>query len=247
MRARHVGLAIALALAAAVTNAIDTAHADAASGRAARTLIDAVTTQAPTLDRAVLELALRATSCAERSGQLRRPSILTVIDYSLPSTARRLWVLDLARRRLLHEELVAHGRGSGENVAMRFSNEPGSRQSSVGLFVTGDTYVGRHGRSLRLHGLEPGVNDRAFDRAVVVHAAPYVSERFVARHGRIGRSWGCPALAPEVAPRVIDTIRGGSAIFAYHPQRDWLQMSPFLTACRTSTARRSAAAPDHGS
>lgn len=243
MRARKLGLAVVLALAGAAAGAIDSAQADAPSRR----LVDSLVAQAPALDRTVLELALRAASCAERSGQIRNPSILTVIDYSLPSTERRLWVLDLTRRRLLHEELVAHGRGTGENIASRFSNEPGSRQSSLGLFVTRDTYLGRHGRSLRLEGLERGVNDRALDRAVVIHAASYVSEEFAARHGRIGRSWGCPALAPEVASRVIDTIRGGSAVFAYHPQRDWLRASPFLTACGTSTARRTAAAPGHGS
>ncbi len=247
MRATHLGLALALAFAGAVASAVGTAHADASSSRQSPHLIDSLAAQAPALDRAVLELALRAAWCAGRSGRIRKPSILTVIDYSLPSTERRLWVLDLAGRRLLHEELVAHGRGSGENVASRFSNEPGSRQSSLGLFVTGNTYLGRHGRSLRLQGLEPGVNDRAFDRAVVVHAASYVNERFAARHGRIGRSWGCPALAPEVAPRVIDTIRGGSAVFAYHPQHDWLRASPFLATCPTSTARRTAAAPDPGS
>jgi len=243
MRARKLGLAVMLALAGAAAGAIDIAQADAPS----RTLVESLAAQAPALDRTVLELALRAASCAERSGQIRNPSILTVIDYSLPSTERRLWVLDLARRRLLHEELVAHGRGTGENIASRFSNEPGSRQSSLGLFVTRDTYLGRHGRSLRLEGLERGVNDRALDRAVVIHAASYVSEEFAARHGRIGRSWGCPALAPEVASHVIDTIRGGSAVFAYHPQRDWLRTSPFFTACGTSTARRTAAAPGRDS
>ncbi len=237
MTLRKLGLAVALAFAAA-TSSVDIARADPSSSL----LVDSLAAQAPALDRSVLALALRAASCAERSGQVRKPSVLTVIDYSLPSTQRRLWVLDLARRRLLHEELVAHGRASGDDVATRFSNEPGSHQSSLGLFVTGDTYLGRHGRSLRLQGLEPGVNDRAFDRAVVVHAASYVSEGFAARHGRLGRSQGCPALAPGVASRVIDTIRGGSAIFAYHPQYDWLQASPFPANCGTSTARRTAAA-----
>jgi hypothetical protein len=238
MRLSTLGLAVALAFAGAPADAVDIARADASASR----LVDSLAAQAPALDPGVLTLALRAASCAERLGQVRNPSILTVIDYSLPSTQRRLWVLDLVRRRLLHEELVAHGRGSGEDVATRFSNEPGSHQSSLGLFVTGDTYLGRHGRSLRLRGLEPGLNDRAFDRAVVVHAAAYVSHGFATRYGRIGRSQGCPALAPEVASRVIGTIRGGSAVFAYHPQYDWLQTFPFPETCGTSTARRTAAA-----
>ena len=240
MGSRELGLAVALILAGATAGAADLAQADAPATR----LIDSLAAQAPALDRTVLQLGLRAAACAGRSGQIRKPSILTVIDYSRPSTERRLWVLDLRRRRVLHEELVAHGRGSGENLATRFSNESGSRQSSLGLFVTGDTYVGRHGRSLRLRGLERGVNDRALDRAVVIHAASYVSDAFAAEHGRIGRSWGCPALAPAVAPQVIDTIRGGTAVFAYHPQHDWLRTSPFLSACPTSTARRTAAASD---
>jgi hypothetical protein len=227
MGARALGLAVAFALAGAAAGAGDIARG-----------------QAPALDPAVLTLALSAAACAKRSGQLRNPSILTVIDYSLPSTQRRLWVFDLPRRRMLYEELVAHGRGSGENVATRFSNDPGSRQSSLGLFVTGETYLGRHGRSLRLQGLEPGVNDRALERAVVIHGASYVSERFATRHGRLGRSWGCPALPPEAAPQVIDTIRGGSALFAYHPQLTRLRHSLSFTACGRPMARRGAAAAE---
>jgi hypothetical protein len=154
-----------------------------------------------------------------------------VIDYTRPSTEPRLWVLDLARRALLHEELVAHGRGTGDNHAQYFSNDPGSHQSSLGLFVTLDTYAGKHGRSLRLQGLEAGINDRALERAIVMHGAEYVANAFAALHGRLGRSWGCPALAVDVAQRVIDRIRGGSPLFAYYPDPQWLQDSPFLGTC----------------
>lgn len=201
----------------------------AANARAAAP--DDLASVAPSLDPRVLELAMRASSCAERRGLLPASDTLTVIDYTRPSTEPRLWVLDLARRALLHEELVAHGSGTGENHAERFSNDPGSHQSSLGLFVTLDTYAGKHGRSLRLQGLEAGVNDRALERAIVMHGAEYVANAFVSLHGRIGRSWGCPALAVDVAQRVIDRIRGGSPLFAYYPDPQWLEGSPFLGSC----------------
>ena len=177
--------------------------------------------------REVLDLALHAYRCGHSLGYIDRP-LLTVIDYSLPSTERRLWVIDLARKRVLFNEMVAHGENSGENLAVAFSNRPGSRQSSLGLFRTDDTYEGEHGLSLRLTGLEPGVNDLARERRIVMHGAAYVSDAFVAERGRIGRSWGCPALPAAVHERVIDAIRDGSAVFAYYPDPDWLQSSRFL-------------------
>jgi hypothetical protein len=184
----------------------------------------------------VLERALLASRCAERRGLVADPRTLTVIDYARPSTEPRLFVLDVEAPALLFSELVAHGRGSGENLARRFSNETGSHQSSLGLFVTLGTYVGRHGRSLRLLGLEPGVNDRAHERAIVIHGAEYVSAAFAALHGRLGRSFGCPALAREVAQRVIETIRGGTPVFAWYPDPAWLASSPFLGACEGAPA-----------
>lgn len=175
----------------------------------------------------VLELAYRAYSCGRRLDEFARP-LLTVIDYSLPSTLPRLWVLDLSRNRVLFHELVAHGQNSGENFASAFSNEPGSRQSSLGLFRTDETYLGEHGDSLRLIGLENGVNDRAEDRAVVMHGAWYVSPSYAQEHGRLGRSWGCPALPLGVHTQVIETIKDGTAVFAYYPDRRWLDRSRFL-------------------
>jgi L,D-transpeptidase catalytic domain len=212
--------------------------AGAGDARAREVLAAAV----PALDGAVLRLALRASSCADRRGLLLDADTLTVIDYSRPSTEPRLFVLDLAQRTLLHQALVAHGRGSGENFATSFSNQPGSLQSSLGLFVTLATYTGRHGPSLRLLGLEPGVNDHAEARAIVMHGASYVSEAFAALHGRIGRSLGCPALPLDIAPRVIDAIRGGSALFAYYPDPAWLGGSPFLGACSAGQPEASPAA-----
>ena len=181
--------------------------------------------------RRVLDAALAAYNEAAQDGTLARPDLLTVIDYTRPSTERRLWVLDLARGRVLFHELVAHGKNSGENLARFFSNAHGSLKTSLGLFVTETPYVGRNGYSLRLRGLDRGVNDNALDRAIVMHGASYVSAAIAAKLGRLGRSWGCPALAPEVAQRVIDVIRDGTPVFAYYPDREWLARSPFLGSC----------------
>jgi len=184
--------------------------------------------QAPGLRANVLSLALTALNNAESRGLVRRDDRLTVIDYSLPSTQPRLFVFDLASKRLLFRELVAHGRNSGDNRTSFFSNDPGSLATSLGLYVTEDTYFGSNGYSLRLRGLEAGFNDMAWDRAIVMHGAAYVSKTAIRALGRLGRSWGCPAVRKEVAQKIIDTIRGGSAVFAYYPEKDWLDSSPFL-------------------
>jgi L,D-transpeptidase catalytic domain len=178
----------------------------------------------------VFEMAMGAASCAVRSGEVGQPDTLTVIDYSRPSTEKRLWVFDLRSRRLLYQELVAHGQGSGENMAVTFSNDTDSHRSSLGLFVTGDPYVGKNGYSLRLDGLEDGINDRARERGIVLHGAPYVSADFAQLHGRLGRSWGCPALREAVARNVIDRVKGGGLLFVYYPDPEWLESSKYL-AC----------------
>jgi hypothetical protein len=190
--------------------------------------------QAPRASRTVIDLAVKAAQCAARAGG-RAASRLTVIDYSRPSTEPRLWVFDLGRGRLLFEERVAHGKATGDNLARHFSNRLGSRRTSLGLFRTAYTYVGSNGYSLRLHGLEPGVNDRAFERAIVMHGAPYVSTDTVAKLGHLGRSWGCPAVRPAIARRLIDEISDGQLVFAYYPDRDWIEGSRFLR-CDASPA-----------
>jgi hypothetical protein len=186
------------------------------------------------LENAVLRLALDAASCAVRAGAVADPPTLTVIDYSRPSTEKRLFVLDLRSGALLFRELVAHGAGSGDRWATSFSNTPETHRTSLGLFVTADTYRGAHGYSLRLDGLEPGVNDRARERLIVMHGAEYVSDAFVRVRGRLGRSWGCPALPVGSAPAIIDRVKGGGLVFAYYPDRDWLESSRYLGACRAA-------------
>ena len=185
----------------------------------------------------ILELAFSAASCAVRAGSVQSPATLTVIDYSKPSTEKRLWVFDMRTRAVLYEELVAHGMGTGDNMASSFSNEPDSHKTSLGLFVTEGTYVGKNGYSLRLNGLDEGFNDRARERAIVMHGAPYVSAAFAQAQGRLGRSWGCPALREAVAREVIDRVKGGNLVFAYYPDAQWLKTSQYLGDCAAAATR----------
>jgi hypothetical protein len=192
---------------------------------------------APEAKPSVLSLALEARDCAAKHLSQTASARLAVIDYSLPSTERRLWVFDLQARTLLFAEYVAHGQGTGENYAREFSNRDGSHQSSLGVFLTTDTYSGKNGYSLKMQGLEPGVNDAAMERAIVMHGADYVNPETAKKQGRLGRSWGCPALRTAVAEAVIDSLKHGQMIFAYYPDTNWLSRSPFI-GCRKKT--------DHG-
>jgi hypothetical protein len=171
---------------------------------------------APTLRPDALRAALHSRDALMAGGEVTRP-ILTVIDYSLPSTVRRMWVFDLESHRLLVHELVAHGRNSGEDLARKFSNEEGSLMTSLGAFVTESTYIGHNGLSLRLRGMEPGINDRAEARTIVMHGAPYVNEQIASKLGRLGRSHGCPALRPAVARAVINLIKDHTLLYAWYP------------------------------
>jgi len=191
--------------------------------------------------REVLELALAAYECGAHEGRFQRP-VLSIVDYSLPSSQPRLWVIDLTAMRVLHHELVAHGERSGDTFAVAFSNEISSHQSSLGLFRADEAYRGTYGYSLRLSGLEPGINDNARARAIVVHGAPYVSQAVVAQSGTIGTTFGCLGLPEDVSARVIDEISGGSALFAYYPDTEWLRGSHFLHCARGPAVGISAAA-----
>lgn len=191
---------------------------------------------APDANPVVLGHALQALQCATGNG-MGDSQRLAVIDYSLPSSTPRLWIFDLASNRLLFRELVAHGRNTGDNLATRFSNELNSRTSSIGLFRTRDTYQGSNGYSLRMEGLEPGFNDRAEERAIVMHGAPYVNDEQVRKFGRIGRSWGCPAVRMGVAKQIIDVMKGGQFVFSFYPDSKWLSASRYLN-CAQRTASR---------
>ena len=178
---------------------------------------------APDADPGVLALALEARACAVRNGTVDPASRLAVIDYSRPSTAKRLWVFDLAQPRLLHHEHVAHGQGTGDNLARRFSNEDGSHATSLGLFRTAETYMGGNGYSLRMDGLDPGFNDNARRRAIVVHGADYAEPSRIPALGRLGRSHGCPAVRRSVARVLIDDLKQRQLLFAYADDADFLR------------------------
>jgi hypothetical protein len=167
--------------------------------------------------RRALEAALSAFRSAVEHANVTDNRYLTVIDYTLPSAQERLWVFDLNLETIVRRELVAHGKGSGEAIATAFSNRDGSHMSSLGLFLTDQAYIGSNGYSLRLRGLDPGVNDHAYDRAIVIHGAKYVSPE-IAKTGRVGRSWGCPAVSIQVARVLIDTIKDGTLLFAFGPR-----------------------------
>lgn len=142
--------------------------------------------------------------------------VLTVCDFNLPSTAKRMWIIDLAAGKVLFNTYVAHGQGSGDDYAVAFSNRGNSHQSSLGFYVTGDTYNGEHGLSLRLSGVDQGFNDAAMERGIVVHGADYVSDKFIAGNVRLGRSWGCPAVPDQLKVPIIKAIQGGTCLFIYH-------------------------------
>jgi len=163
----------------------------------------------------VLAAALERTRCGIDRGQLDGPHHLAVVDFDLPSTARRLWLFDLQQGELVLNTWVTHGSGTGEDLALTFSNVRNSHQSSPGLFRGAETYIGKHGLSLRLDGLDPGINDRARERDIVIHGADYARESHIAQFGRLGRSQGCPAVSPELAPVLIERLAEGGAVFVW--------------------------------
>lgn len=191
------------------------------------TEVNTLHTEANTLDMNVLKLSLTAYAKAVKEGLVNK-QILTIIDYSKPSTERRLWVIDLHRGTVLYNTWVAHGKNSGNVYATAFSNQPGSLKSSFGVFRTENTYMGDNGYSLRISGLEHGINDNAERRDIVFHGAWYVGPDIVSQNGTLGRSWGCPAVEKNLAKPIIDTIKDNTLVFAYYPDKNWLNHSTFL-------------------
>jgi len=182
---------------------------------------------APNLSENVLKMAINAVNCANQEAKEPIRNI-SIIDYSLPSTKKRFWSFDVINNKLLFHEFVAHGKNTGANYAKNFSNIPGSKQSSVGLFKTAGTYNGSNGYSLILNGLEQGFNDMALKRYIVMHGAAYVSQEFIDKHGRLGRSWGCPAFEKKLAKTIIDKIKQDQFLFIYYPEDEWLKKSDYI-------------------
>ena len=164
-----------------------------------------------------INLALNGFFTLKSKNLLSNDTLLSIIDFSKTSAEKRFYLLDLKNHKVIKNSLVAHGKNSGVHVAESFSNKRHSNKSSLGLYLTSETYSGKHGYSLRLDGMSKGINDNARRRAVVIHGAKYVSEDFIKRNGRIGRSFGCPALAQNEAEEIIDLIKQGSCLFIYHP------------------------------
>lgn len=156
-------------------------------------------------------------------------NILTLVDFSLSSNTKRLWVIDIDTNTILYNSLVAHGRNTGEEFAHSFSNSNSSYKSSLGFYVTGETYKGKHGMSLKLDGLEKGINDNARERGVVIHAANYVSNAFIKNNKRLGRSQGCPAIPEESLKEIVNTIKNKSCLFIYHPSRSFKTISDLFS------------------
>lgn len=180
------------------------------------------------LAKEVFNLALKGYNNLVQKRLVRNKNIITVIDFSKRSNEKRLYVIDLKRKKLLFQTLVAHGRNSGLEYANNFSNEKDSHKSSLGFYITLRTYVGEHGYALKIKGCEKGFNDKAYDRAIVIHGSEYVTDQFLKSNGFLGRSFGCPALPEKINKKVIDVIKNGSCIFLYHPTKKYLLTSPVL-------------------
>jgi hypothetical protein len=180
------------------------------------------------LNRDAFHMALLGYKSLFMKGLVSNDSVITIIDYTLPSSEDRFFVIDLRHPKVIFKTLVAHGRNSGELYASRFSNRAQSHQSALGFYITGDPYIGGQGYSMLLTGVDTGFNDHARIRSIVVHGAAYATQQYIRQYGRLGRSFGCPALPPHVNAAIIDRIKNGSVIFSYYPDRGYLQGSPVL-------------------
>ena len=181
------------------------------------------------LGRNVFDLAIKGLKKLQSNGKLQNADILTIADYSQSSNKKRFYVIDLKNRKLLFNTFVAHGRKTGEEFAKYFSNEVGSLKTSLGFYITEKPITGSHtGFSLMIEGVEKGINDLAAKREIIVHGAEYATENFVKKYGRLGRSLGCPVLPPEMVKEIIDQIKGGTCLFLYNPDNQYIKASSLL-------------------
>jgi hypothetical protein len=191
-------------------------------------LYSAVGLQQAGLNEDVFAKAIDGMEKLSQEGKVRNSNLITIIDFSQPSTQRRLYVVDLQKKKILFNTLVAHGRNSGTVMAKSFSNQASSLMSSPGFYSTAETYQGDNGYSLRLDGLEKNINDNARSRAVVMHGAPYVDQSHINSMGFIGRSWGCPAVPMAMRTDIINTIKGGSCLFIYTADASYQHASALM-------------------
>ncbi len=191
-------------------------------------LYDSLQLGALRLNREAYLFALKGYNKLKNDGKLKNTDLLTIVDFSQASTNKRMYIIDLKKRKLVEQSLVAHGRNTGQLMATDFSNVAESFQSSLGFYVTSETYQGKHGLSLRLDGMEKQINDNARSRAIVIHGAEYATESFCKFTGYLGRSYGCPAIPQNVSKSIINTIRNGSCLFIYSPNQQYLKKSALL-------------------
>lgn len=182
------------------------------------------------MKQSVFNSAMHGLQKLDEKGALQRNDIITIIDFSQPSNKKRLYVIDLANKQILFNTLVAHGRNSGKRWASSFSNRASSEKSSPGFYVTGETYTGDNGFSLRLDGVEKNINDNARNRDIVMHGAAYVDETVINSSGFLGRSWGCPAVPLSSHEAIINTIKEGTCLFIYSPTKSYLRRSGILNS-----------------
>lgn len=180
------------------------------------------------MDIEIFRKALKGYQKLCDKGEIEKLGILSIIDFSKSSNEKRLFIMDINSKKLLFNELVAHGTKTGVEYAKYFSNKRYSNQSSLGFYITGRTYSGKNGFSLKLHGKESAFNSKAYERGVVMHGANYVSEKFIEKNGRLGRSFGCPAVSSEKNKTIINTIKNGSCFFIYYPDKNYLSQSKFI-------------------
>jgi hypothetical protein len=180
------------------------------------------------LKQEVFDTAIKGWITLNKSQSLTKPGVISIADLSQSSNTKRLYVIDILSKKIIFNTYVAHGRNSGQEFATSFSNESSSFKSSLGFYITENTYTGAHGFSLKLNGLEKGINDEAKERGIVMHGAPYVSESFINQNGRLGRSLGCPAVPQELCKSIVDSIKGGSCFFIFYPDKYYLVKSKLL-------------------
>jgi len=191
-------------------------------------LHDKLSRAGASISEEILSLALMGFNKLNAQQRLSKDSILTIIDYSRSSKEKRMFVIDLKSKQLLFNSVVAHGRNTGEEFAKRFSNQLNSHQSSIGFYITEKPYQGSNGYSLILEGVEGGFNDKAKQRAIVIHGADYANEQMIKTKGYLGRSFGCPSLPPGLNKKIIETIKEGNCVFAYYPDQKYLNASKLL-------------------
>ncbi len=182
------------------------------------------------LSEHAFQYALKGFDYLKSKGKIANGHIISIVDFTRPSSQKRLFVIDLNSYKILFKTYVAHGQGSGEVMASRFSNVPESLQSSLGFYSTSSTYIGKNGFSLKLNGLEKGINDNANERSIVMHGAPYVSENYIQSQGFIGRSWGCPAVPEKLNKPIIEKIKNGTCLFIFSENDKYLHNSKIINS-----------------